>query len=141
MSVNRQRLASLVVLAATLLCGCAAQPTRQELARAAGPRDAMPAGVPVADGRARFREIFCAVVARRTASESGESGCGDRLWKLDDEPPPPGEALPEPDFAQQIYLVPGAFFEAPGYVRLSFGAGPDQVAAGLARLGEVLDSG
>jgi len=41
----------------------------------------------------------------------------------------------------RVYLVPGAFFEAPGFVRLSFGAGADRVAAGLDRLGEVLDSG
>ena len=39
----------------------------------------------------------------------------------------------------RIYLVPGEFFGAPGFVRLSFGAGEDAVRAGLARLGEVFD--
>jgi len=41
----------------------------------------------------------------------------------------------------RVYLVPGAFFEAPGFIRLSFGAGAEEVTAGLARLAEVLDSG
>ncbi|MBN2489840.1 MAG: pyridoxal phosphate-dependent aminotransferase [Planctomycetes bacterium] len=41
----------------------------------------------------------------------------------------------------RVFLVPGEFFGAPGYVRLSFGAGPARVAAGLAALDAVLDAG
>ena len=39
----------------------------------------------------------------------------------------------------RVYLVPGEFFGAPGFVRLSFGAGEDAVRAGLERLGTVFD--
>jgi len=35
-------------------------------------------------------------------------------------------------------LVPGRFFEAPGFVRLGFGCEPDALAAGLEQLGEAL---
>jgi aspartate/methionine/tyrosine aminotransferase len=40
----------------------------------------------------------------------------------------------------RVYLVPGEFFDAPGHARLSFGAGPERVAAGLAALDAVLDA-
>ncbi len=41
--------------------------------------------------------------------------------------------------AHDTVLVPGAFFEAPGHVRLGFGNDPDALAAGLERVGTALD--
>ena len=63
---------------------------------------------PVSDGRARFRELFCAelVVDPDFAGED----CDSYLHRLTDEPVPPGN-VPEPahELGLKIVVVPGLF--------------------------------
>jgi hypothetical protein len=112
--VTAARLASLILLLAGPLSGCASLPTREELASLPGPQSAAPAGGPTIDGRGRFRSIFCDVLARQAAASGQTQSCSDWLWHLSDEPAIEHGPLPEPDRAPQIYLVSGAFSECLG---------------------------
>jgi len=65
----------------------------------------------VSDGRVRFREIYCSVLA--SAQEGDVDRCDVALTRLSDEPPrrvdPP--PLPAPDPRLHILFIPGAFGE------------------------------
>ena len=65
----------------------------------------------VSDGRVRFREIYCDVLA--SAPEGDVDRCDVALSRLSDEPPrradPP--PLPAPDPRLHILFIPGAFGE------------------------------
>lgn len=50
-----------------------------------------------------------------------------------------GDELTEAAWDAGVLVVPGRFFDVPSGVRLSAGRSPDEVEAGLAALGEVLD--
>lgn len=50
-----------------------------------------------------------------------------------------GDRLAEAAWEAGVLVVPGRFFDEPQGVRLSAGRSPDEVAAGLAALGDVLD--
>jgi hypothetical protein len=108
------RVAGLVVLFAASLSGCASLPTREELVSLPGPQLATAVEGPARDGRARFRDIFCGVLARGRPAGGEEQDCADWLWRLDDEPRTPPRPLPAPDRSRQVYLVTGAFSECLG---------------------------
>jgi hypothetical protein len=112
--VKPQHLAPLLLLISGSLAGCASLPKREELISLPGPQSAAPAGTPVLDGRARFRDIFCAVLANEPAANGQDQDCSDWLWHLSDEPPAESRPLPEADRSPQIYLVTGAFSECLG---------------------------
>lgn len=65
----------------------------------------------VSDGRARFREIFCGVLA--AAPPDGAQTCDSTLARLEDEPPGRSDPspLPAPDPRLRILFIPGAFGE------------------------------
>lgn len=97
-----------------LLAGCVTLPTREALLLPPGPEVALLPDAPVTDGRARFRETFCAVLARQPADEQVRRNCDDWLWRIDDEPPPELRSPPAADTGLWIYLVTGAFSECLG---------------------------
>ena len=79
-----------------------------------GPQSATAAEGPSRDGRARFRDIFCGVLARGHVAGGEEQDCAGWLWRLDDEPRAQPRPLPAPDRSRQVYLVTGAFSECLG---------------------------
>jgi hypothetical protein len=102
--------AAITLACALLLAGCTALPRADEVRtfRAQYPGGAVPAG---ADGRARFREIFCGLAARPGTAAAGELECGQLLWRLGDEPAPEPAPAPPPDLPSglQVFVVSGAF--------------------------------
>ena len=65
------------------------------------------------DGRRRFREIFCTLLARENGFETGPLGCEKQLHRLVDEAPvvDPPTALPVHDTRYRVLIVPGLFGE------------------------------
>ena len=65
------------------------------------------------DGRRRFREIFCALLARENGFETGPLGCEKQLHRLVDEAPvmDPPAPLPAHDTRYRVLTVPGLFGE------------------------------
>jgi hypothetical protein len=73
------------------------------------------AGTHVADGRGRFREIYCAVRRDHGASLPYDRPCEDSaaLWRLPGEPPPTGRPLAVGRVAPgtRVVMVPGLLAE------------------------------
>jgi pimeloyl-ACP methyl ester carboxylesterase len=121
-----------VLLVAGCSFGCSTQLLPYDLEvpavtmRAVGAPDVM-------DGRRRFREIFCTLLARENGLETGPLGCEKQLHRLVDEAPvvDPPTPLPAHDTRYRVLVVPGLFGEC-----LADIATPFQVAsARLRRLG------
>lgn len=66
---------------------------------------------PATDGRARFREIYCGMLA--SAPDPKGTSCDTALVRLSDEPPARSDAAapPQPDPRLHILFVAGAFGE------------------------------
>ena len=77
---------------------------------------------PVIDGRARFRDIFCQLLAAESAYQGRDDACENFLLRLDDEPLP-GEInqLP-PDLSTRyrVMVVPGFLNECFASIALPF---------------------
>jgi hypothetical protein len=132
--------APLLLLAYAALAGCVSLPTREELISPPGPEAALDAGEPLVDGRSRFRDIFCALLPRDSAS-GDPPDCSGWLWRLDDEAPASPQPMPAPDRTPQVYLVTGAFSECLGDEARPFnGAVPLLTAAGY-RISTIVVSG
>ena len=108
MSTNVARCGLLIALWS--LSGCASLPGSAELRDSVS---AYPGGsVPAAqDGRARFREIFCPLVAPGGGQPYDAADCDSLLWRLKDEPAPSTRAAvpPEPASDLRTFVVNGAF--------------------------------
>lgn len=120
-----------IALAAGLLSACASVPTQQELASMPGPHSDMSAQATLVDGRARFRDVFCGVLARQEGRDDRVPDCPGWLWKLGDEPAAAPRPLPQADRTVQVYLVSGAFSECLGEDARPF----NRAAVSLARAG------
>lgn len=139
--MTQGRLALRILLLALPLWGCTSLPTRQELLSSPGPQSTLPAGLPIQDGRARFRQIFCGVLDRSAAGNGQERACSDWLWQLDDESPVESRPLPEPDLTPQVYLVSGAFGDCLGDEARPFNSAARALSAAGHRIATIVVSG
>ena len=90
-----------------LLGGCASYPTAEEYQRATVPHRGGPPSTEL-DGRARFRGLFCSVVA--TAPGPDSPACESLLWRLADEPAPPAASSIESGATvrRRVFIVTGS---------------------------------
>jgi hypothetical protein len=102
-----RRLGATTMLLAAVLAGCATPPVETDSL----PRSVyaeMTAVAPIVDARARFREIFCALV-RRDAPVDAADDCRELLWLERDEPPAAAAPLPAVPPSFRAFVIPGAF--------------------------------
>ena len=97
---------------------------------------------PVVDGRLRFREIFCSVLALRHGQDQSNR-CQDYLWRLADEK---SEAvapvqLPPHDPRVRIVIVPGSFSECFSEAAQPYRSGVQQLQSLGYRIDTVAISG
>jgi hypothetical protein len=102
------------LLTCVLLAGCARAPTRIDLTAPTAPHRLTGAPANITDGRARFRQIFCSVLASDHADDAPPVACSDRLLHLADEPDAPVPAEAPRSRPLRVYLVSGAFAECAG---------------------------
>lgn len=134
----------LILATLILLAGCQSHPTRDEMAATSAAVPAGPGGIAPVDGRARFRQIFCAVVDREAALPAGDPDCQTLLWRLADEPAPrvgTTDALPPVDPALRYFLVTGALTDCFGADALPYREGVTQLAARGVAVGTIRVSG
>jgi hypothetical protein len=77
---------------------------------------------PVSDGRARFRAIFCQLLAEKPDYPGQAGVCENFLWRLNDEPLPSGlpEPLPAKSTRYRVLVVPGLLNECFADIALPF---------------------
>jgi len=77
---------------------------------------------PVSDGRERFREIFCQILAKDPAYQGQAGICENFLWRLSDEPVPRGlpGPLPTRKTGYRVLVVPGFLNECFANIALPF---------------------
>ena len=77
---------------------------------------------PVIDGRARFREIFCRLLAAEPNYTGVDGACDNFLLRLNDEPLPDAIPFPEPDLSTRyrVMVVPGFLNECFASIALPF---------------------
>jgi pimeloyl-ACP methyl ester carboxylesterase len=112
-----------LAVAGVLICGCVG-PVRHEMTTD------FPAAViyavgtpPVVDGRARFREIFCGILASETGERMVAGECEDYLPRLSDEPLPVGSSRLTDIHPTRfrVLIVPGVLNECLSVVVRPFG--------------------
>ncbi len=132
---------STILLGAGLAAGCAVLPTRSELLAAPPPHATMPDGSGIVDGRGRFRQIFCAILANGSSAGGPGPDCAKWLWRFDDElpaaPGPPARA----DDRFRFYLVTGALSDCLGEVGKPFSSAVPGLVEDGYRIATIVVSG
>ncbi|MFO1394048.1 MAG: hypothetical protein U1F09_09840 [Steroidobacteraceae bacterium] len=140
---RQPRASAPAILGACLLgAGCTTVPRPSEF------RDTMaawPAGDHAAavDGRARFRQLFCGLVAEAGDERGARNECGGLLWKLADEPAPeaaPATTSPLPDDLH-VFVVSGAFADCRREDTVPYDEAIAQLAAGGLKIQATMVSG
>ncbi len=108
------------LLACMLLASCARAPKRIDLVGPTAPHRLAGAPAGIADGRARFRQIFCPILSNHQAADAPPIDCADWLLRLADEPNAPVPAGVPRGRPLRVYLVSGAFGECAGEGGLPF---------------------
>lgn len=114
-----------MALVATLLLaassGCTSTPMFEYNLRVPAQTLIPPGAPPVQDGRVRFREIFCALLAQEP--DAAARPCEVLLHRLSDEPALPHRARPLPahDPRLGVIFVPGLLGDCPYGLSLPFG--------------------
>jgi len=98
---------------------------------------------PVVDGRERFREIFCGLLAEDPIYRNDSGNCEDFLLRLSDEGQlnkNPGP-VPAPDTRYRILVVPGLFNECFSSIALPFEASIETLRNRGFRIEQLIVSG
>jgi len=95
------------------LAGCVRPPMLPHVLDLPAQTLSVPDAPPVRDGRARFRDIFCALSEPGEPGQTSALACDRVLLRMNDEPARPRQPLPSPaaDQAPRLLLVPGLFNE------------------------------
>jgi hypothetical protein len=113
-----------VLLAALLVGACSAPPVGLELSTTPAAVLLPVVKTSIVDGRARFREIYCAVRDDHGAALPNDRPCQDSaaLWRLPDEPPPTGRAvgLGASQAGLTAVMVPGLLAECAAGLSMMF---------------------
>ena len=132
----------LLLLSITVASGCATVPSAQELRATRAVLPAAREGV-VADGRARFRSIFCALAKSRGVPQAkSDNACLALLWRLGDEEADQPAVVPPPlDTRLEVFIVGGAFSDCFGTASIAYRDGLTAVEAAGMKTSEILISG
>jgi hypothetical protein len=132
---------ALVALAG--LAGCQAYPSRPAIEASVAAAPAMAGERAFRDGRARFREVFCAIATRDGAAGVEGPACETLLWRLADEPLPAERPRPLPpiDPSLRFFLVTGALSDCFGADALPYREGVERLAAAGVAVGTIRVSG
>ena len=132
----------LVLASCTMLSACASFPQPGELRATAAP---YPGGPPPAalDGRARYRQIYCDLVGRRTEATPATAYCEDLIWRLRDEAAPAANPAELPVLATRlrIFVVSGAFSDCRAPATVPFEEAIARLNAQGTRIAPVMVSG
>ncbi len=147
---SRAGAAGLVVCAALLLGGCAAAPDARILS-ASAVQFATIEGAPQAhDGRATFREAFCASLRADGIATQDDAACERWLWRLPDEPvvlerdgdhTSASESGLRVATSAAVFVVTGAFSECVGEEGRPFIAGTAKLRESGVRVETIVVSG
>lgn len=126
-----------------LASGCATGPPVVEGPVAPIEFRTVPGAPAVRDGRAEFRDAFCAALHADGLAASDDVECGRWLWRLPDEPRGDGHRSIQPASPQQleVILVTGAFSECMDGRSRPLAAGADRLEAQGARVRTVVVGG
>lgn len=136
---SRLVLPALVLLSSA---GCTSVPQYEEFQAT---KVVLPAPAPgvTADGRARFRDIFCTLAKNHGVSpEQRGNACEKLLWRLGDEAPlQTSSRLPSLNPALQVFVVGGAFSDCFGPASIAYRDTIARLAGEGYPVGEVAISG
>lgn len=136
--------ASALVLSATLLVvACATTPDDRVLRDAPVQFKTVEGAPAVRDGRARFRQVFCATMRSDGLASGDERSCDRWLWRFPDESDDrAGPGVLAPALGRPaIFLVTGAFSECVGEEARPFSAGAARLRAAGGYVETVVVSG
>jgi hypothetical protein len=133
---------SVVIAILAGLTGCVSSPKPADLDQtvAVYPGNATPSGY---DGRARFREIFCSVLARSGEPVSTAMDCQNLLWRLADETAPSSQPAPLPTLGAKlrIIVISGAFADCKKVDTIPYGDEIEHLASQGVSVQAVMVSG
>jgi len=135
--------ASVLLAALFVLGGCAATPDVRDRLTVPVELRSLEGAPPVEDGRALFRAIFCSTLRADGLAASDDAACGDRLWRLPDEPAANGADVATPAALNRlkVILVTGAFSECVAEASRPFAAGAARLGAGGAEVRTIVVGG
>jgi pimeloyl-ACP methyl ester carboxylesterase len=137
------RAVSVPIIASCLFASACTSVPRPDTFRATSAVWPTPSHAAAEDGRARFREVFCELVARAGDERGARNRCGALLWQLADEPHADAPAAPAPELLPglRVFVVSGAFGDCRGKDTIPYDDAIERLAAAGVRIQAVMVSG
>jgi len=132
----------LLLASCTVLGACASFPQPGELSATVAPYPGSPPPAAL-DGRARYRQIYCDLLDRRTGTTPAAARCDDLIWRLQDEAAPAANPAELPALAAglHVFVVGGAFSDCRKPATVPFEEAISRLAAQGLRITPVRVSG